>query len=96
LLPRNSKSIVKLGTLNSRLKDYFDVWALSRQFDFEGEVLSEAIAKTFSNRGTEIISDPVGLTARFAADPEKNAQGRVCPKDTEAWLAELRRVPMPR
>lgn len=70
------ESLVKLGTLNSRMKDYFDIWTLSRQFDFEGVVLGEAIAKTFLNRGTEMVSDPVGLTARFADDPEKNSQWR--------------------
>jgi hypothetical protein len=70
------ESMVKLGTLNSRMKDYFDIWTLSRQFDFDGEMLGNAIAKTFSNRGTEITVDPVGLTARFAEDPEKNIQWR--------------------
>ena len=30
-------SMVKLGVLNSRMKDFFDVWTLARQFDFEGE-----------------------------------------------------------
>lgn len=70
------ESLVKLGTLNSRMKDYFDIWTLSRQFDFDGEVLGNAISKTFSNRGTEIVSDPVGLTTRFAEDPEKIVQWR--------------------
>lgn len=70
------ESMVKLGTLNSRMKDYFDIWTLSRQFDFDGELLGNAITKTFSNRGTEIIVDPVALTPRFADDPEKNIQWR--------------------
>lgn len=68
--------LVKLGTLNSRMKDYFDIWTLSRRFDFDGEVLGNAVAKTFSNRGTEIVIDPVGLTAKFAENPEKQAQWR--------------------
>jgi predicted nucleotidyltransferase component of viral defense system len=70
------ESIVKLGTLNSRMKDYFDIWTLSRRFEFDGEILGNAITKTFSNRGTEMIVDPVGLTARFGGDPEKNIQWR--------------------
>ncbi|HTV54812.1 MAG TPA: nucleotidyl transferase AbiEii/AbiGii toxin family protein, partial [Terriglobia bacterium] len=48
------ESVVKLGTLNSRMKDYFDIWTLSRQFAFDGEMLGNAITKTFSNRGTEM------------------------------------------
>ena len=70
------ESLVTLGMLNSRMKDYFDIWSLSRQFDFDGQVLANAIAKTFSNRRTAIVSEPVGLTARFADDPAKEAQWR--------------------
>ena len=63
------ESLVTLGILNSRMKDYFDIWTLSRQFDFDGPTLSSAIAKTFSNRGTAVESDPIGLTSAFADDP---------------------------
>jgi len=70
------ESLVTLGMLNSRMKDYFDIWTLCRQFDFDGEALSDAIAKTLSNRGTKIAAEPVGLTDRFADDPAKKAQWR--------------------
>ncbi len=70
------ESLVTLGILNSRMKDYFDIWTLSRQFDFNGQTLRDAIAKTFSNRGTTIVPEPVGLTATFANDPSKKAQWR--------------------
>ena len=70
------ESLVTLGILNSRMKDYFDIWTLSRQFDFDGPTLSSAIAKTFSNRGTAVESDPIGLTSAFADDPTKQAQWR--------------------
>ncbi len=70
------ESLVSLGILNSRMKDYFDIWTLSRQFDFDGRVLGDAIVRTFSNRGTAIASEPVGLTVRFADDPTKIAQWR--------------------
>ncbi len=70
------ESLVKLGTLNSRMKDYFDIWTLSRQFNFDGEILGNAIISTFSNRGTALVSEPAGLTARFADDPTKKSQWR--------------------
>ena len=70
------ESLVTLGILNSRMKDYFDIWTLSRQFDFDGQTLGNAIAKTFSNRGTEIVREPIGLTAKFADDPTKKSQWR--------------------
>ena len=48
------EAMVKLGELNSRMKDFYDIWLLSRQFDFEGATLSEAIRLTFDHRGTAL------------------------------------------
>jgi hypothetical protein len=70
------ESLVTRGILNSRMKDYFDIWALSRQFDFDGPSLGNAIAKTFSHRGTKIVPEPIGLTSKFVDDPTKMSQWR--------------------
>lgn len=76
IMAEKFESLVSLGILNSRMKDYFDIWTLSRQFNFDGLVLTDAIMKTFSNRGTKIVAEPVGLTGKFAGDPAKKAQWR--------------------
>ncbi len=47
--------MVYLGSLNSRMKDFYDIWRLSQQFDFEGNVLCESLRGTFRNRNTEVI-----------------------------------------
>ncbi|TXT28818.1 MAG: hypothetical protein FD138_2506 [Planctomycetota bacterium] len=39
------EAMVKLGLLNSRMKDFYDIWLLSRQFDFDGAALAGAIKK---------------------------------------------------
>ncbi len=70
------EAMIKLGVLNSRMKDFFDIWLLSWQFDFEGSRLSAAISKTFSTRGTDIHSKPNALTSDFAEDRVKVAQWR--------------------
>ena len=44
------EAAVKLGMLNSRMKDFYDVWLLSRQFDFDGSELADAIRLTFERR----------------------------------------------
>jgi hypothetical protein len=49
------EAMVHLGGLNSRMKDFYDVWRLSQQFEFDDSVLSEAITQTFNNRGTKLI-----------------------------------------
>lgn len=54
------EAMVKLGSINSRMKDFYDIWMLSRQFEFEGERLAEAIRLTFANRNTSL---PVEIEA---------------------------------
>ena len=44
------EAMVKLAALNSRMKDFYDIWLLSRQFDFEAANLSEAIHRTLNKR----------------------------------------------
>jgi hypothetical protein len=70
------EAMVKLGILNSRMKDFFDIWLMLRQFDFNGATLAEAVLKTFSTRGTKILAEPLVLTDAFAEDTTKAAQWR--------------------
>ena len=66
------EAIVKLGMLNSRFKDYFDLHFLARKFPFEGALLAKSIAGTFARRGTAFPEGlPAGLTPMFATDPAK-------------------------
>lgn len=69
-------AMVLRGLVNSRMRDFFDVWALSRQFDFEGAVLAEAVRETFARRGFEVDPHPVALTDEFAAYAGKASQWR--------------------
>lgn len=47
-------AMVQLGLANSRMKDYYDLWVLMREFEFDGELLRKAIAATFSRRKTPL------------------------------------------
>ena len=44
-------AILSLMEFSSRMKDYYDIYYLANKFDFDGKVLSEALKKTFGNRG---------------------------------------------
>lgn len=48
------EAIIKLGSLNSRMKDFYDLWLMLRQFDFDGIKLTEALKRTFSHRQTPL------------------------------------------
>lgn len=69
------QAMVALGRANSRMKDFYDIWILSRSFAFEDDRVARAIAATFARRGTEIPSGlPDALTPEFAADEQKQSQ----------------------
>jgi hypothetical protein len=44
LVAEKFEAMVKLGLVNSRMKDFYDVWLLSRQLDFDGEALAKAVS----------------------------------------------------
>jgi Nucleotidyl transferase AbiEii toxin, Type IV TA system len=59
---------VRLGEANTRMKDFFDLWFLSQKFPFDGELLKDAITRTFSRREMPLPATvPVALTPEFAA-----------------------------
>lgn len=68
------EAMTKLGELNSRMRDFFDVWALAQGFAFDGPALVEAIRATFARRETEVEVEPVCFTERFTSAPAKAAQ----------------------
>ncbi|MBQ0775938.1 MAG: nucleotidyl transferase AbiEii/AbiGii toxin family protein [Gammaproteobacteria bacterium] len=74
------EAMVKLGILNSRMKDFFDIWLLSRQFNFNGNQLLQAIQLTFKQRGTALSDNIVAFQAAFIE--EKQVQ----------WTAFCRRI----
>lgn len=71
---------VSLGMLNSRMKDYFDLWVLVTYAEFDNAILKKAIQATFERRSTPLPAKlPIGLSDEFANDGQKNKQ----------WLAFL-------
>jgi predicted nucleotidyltransferase component of viral defense system len=87
------EAIVSLGRANSRMKDYFDIWMLSRTFSFDQSRLRQAIVATFERRGTAIPTEPPdGLTAEFAADPLKRTQWAAFTRDFDVDAGNLAAV----
>jgi hypothetical protein len=76
------EAMVKLGMANSRMKDFYDLWELSRRFDFEGSTLMAAIQATFQRRATAFpLGTPLSLSSEFYDAPSKRTQ----------WTAFLRK-----
>ncbi|MBZ9603337.1 nucleotidyl transferase AbiEii/AbiGii toxin family protein [Phyllobacterium chamaecytisi] len=61
------EALVTLGIANSRLKDFYDLWVISRTFELRRAALVVAVQRTFERRRTVLPSDiPVGLCDEFA------------------------------
>jgi len=69
------EAIVRLGIANSRMKDFYDIWIMLREFHFEGTTLCNAIEATFKSRKTPLPETiPLAFTGEFFKDPAKQAQ----------------------
>jgi hypothetical protein len=68
-------AMVVLGEVNSRMRDFFDVHALSEHNRFDGDLLARAVRATFERRRTPIPGPlPLALTPGFAAIRGKQVQ----------------------
>jgi len=69
------QAMVVLGIANSRMKDFYDLYVLARDFAFDGVTLTRAIKATFNRRKTEIPREtPLALTEEFGRDDTKSVQ----------------------
>jgi predicted nucleotidyltransferase component of viral defense system len=77
------EALVQLGMANSRMKDFYDLAVLAREFDFDGALLTQAIRATFKRRKTLLpTTTPIALTPAFAEDATKKTQ----------WLGFVRKA----
>jgi predicted nucleotidyltransferase component of viral defense system len=63
-----------LADLNSRMKDFYDIWVLSQRYSFDGLVLQNAIMATCARRNTSIQAGARLFTQQFSDRPEKQRQ----------------------
>lgn len=74
-------AMAKLGIANTRMKDFHDVWFITRRFELDRPTLRLAIEATFARRQTPLPAWPDPLSDAFANDVSKQAQ----------WAAFIRR-----
>lgn len=61
-------AILSLMEFSSRMKDYYDIYYLANKFDFDSKVLTEALKKTFENRGYVFTVEQFEQVMSFADD----------------------------
>jgi hypothetical protein len=76
------EAICSLGIVNTRIKDYFDLWLLLADGMLDDEQLGRAIEATFRRRDTALpMQWPIGLSSEYTSDPAHLAQ----------WMAFIRK-----
>ena len=61
-------AILSLMEFSSRMKDYYDIYYLANKFDFDGVTLTEALRKTFENRGRHFTVEQFEQVMTFGND----------------------------
>lgn len=75
------EAMITLSLVNSRMKDFYDLYQLAGGEVFSGAVLHEAVRETFARRGTPFLPDPTVFAHTFGTDPTRQRQ----------WATFLRR-----
>jgi predicted nucleotidyltransferase component of viral defense system len=65
------EALVSIGVANTRMKDFYDLWMMAQNFQFEGQLLATALRRTFERRGTVWpVEAPLGLSEEFTKAKE--------------------------
>jgi predicted nucleotidyltransferase component of viral defense system len=81
IISEKFEAMVKLAMVNSRIKDFYDVYTLSISYNFQSDRLRGAIESTFHRRKTSIPDNLLIFRSEFHSDEEKQKQ----------WVAFLRK-----
>jgi predicted nucleotidyltransferase component of viral defense system len=84
------EAIISLGMVNTRLKDYFDLWVILNKTDIDTLVLQQAVVATLRRRSTAVHQSlPMGLSDAFAQDAGKARQWRAFKEKNRLDAPEL-------
>ena len=76
-------AILSLMEFSSRMKDYYDLYYLANKFDFDGATLSEALQKTFHNRGHHFTAEQFEQITNFCHDDAMQKKWRAFCRKTD-------------
>jgi len=82
IISEKFEAMVKLAMVNSRIKDFYDIYTLSVSYNFQSNGLKKAIESTFHRRKTSIPDNLLVFRSEFHSDEEKQRQ----------WSAFLRKL----
>ena len=96
------EAIVSLGELNSRMKDFYDIFILLSEKKFNRYILQKAIVETFKRRGTDILKSDQVFKKEFIEDRSRVNQWKLFLKkigqkdiEFEYVMNVIKKLPLP-
>lgn len=86
------ESIIRLGFANTRMKDFYDIWLLIQQFDFDLQELQGIIHQVLKNRGTSAEAPPIAFLESFYDNQIKKDKWNAFLRDISHEPIALERV----
>ena len=86
------ESIIRLGFANTRMKDFYDIWLLIQQFDFDRQELQGIIQQVLKNRGTSAEAPPIAFLESFYDNQIKKDKWNAFLRDISHEPISLERV----
>ncbi len=86
------ESIIRLGFANTRMKDFYDIWLLIQQFDFDRKELQGIIQQVLKNRGTIVEAPPIAFLESFYDNSIKRDKWNSFLKDISHEAIPLEKV----
>lgn len=85
-------AILSLMEFSSRMKDYYDIYYLANRFDFDGATLTEALKKTFENRGHKFTIEQFNQVMTFGSDDVMQKKWKAFVRKIEAKTDDFSKV----
>ncbi|MBN1382543.1 MAG: nucleotidyl transferase AbiEii/AbiGii toxin family protein [Deltaproteobacteria bacterium] len=80
IVAKKFEASLDLVELNRRMKDFYDIWMLSRAYQFHGSTLQEAIVATCQRRTRPLSPQAPVFSKEFAERSDKQAQWKTFQK----------------
>lgn len=80
------EAIIHNGYLNSRYKDFYDIFVLSTKYSFSFEELKNALTETFENRKTPLSTESSAFGNEFLSNPIHQTRWKAFLKKKKALI----------
>jgi Nucleotidyl transferase AbiEii toxin, Type IV TA system len=77
------EAMVSLGEVNTRYKDFYDIWKIAHTERLEAKVLREALMNTFTRRGTKLERASSVFARKYGIGADRQGQWAIFRRKTD-------------